>query len=374
MGVAAAAVVDFFAGSAAVDVGAGALDAGLGAGAIDAGLGAGAIDAGAAGAVDAGFGAGAVDAGAAAVGAGDVATTAAGAAIPAGADAAAFGAADATAGAVDATTASGAAIPAGADTAAFTGDLLTDPLASGVDTFAPGDLGVSGASGVSPVASGGTLSDTAALTDTADSSIFTGETPTDVPNPVPDATVAPAGTSGGGITDALSKISGKDWLAGGALGLNATSMVMQAKQNRSASSQLNAAAKPISDQAAALLAQYGKGQLNPEDEYGINQWEQQQIAKAQSFYGQAGQGNSTASNKAIADIQAQAQAMRDKALTGLLQAGLQASGMALGPLTAAIEAQSKDDAAFAASEANALRALMMLNTGGTTTTTTPGGP
>jgi hypothetical protein len=127
------------------------------------------------------------------------------------------------------------------------------------------------------------------------------------------------------------------------------------KPDASAADQLRDAAKPISAQAQSLLEQYGRGELNKADEFNINKWEHDQIARAQSLYARSGQGSdSSAAQAAIGKIQAQAQAMRDTALRGLLQAGLQASGMALGPLTQAIQMQAQQDQQFAQSTQQAL--------------------
>lgn len=173
-------------------------------------------------------------------------------------------------------------------------------------------------------------------------------------------------SAGGSLFDqGLDYVTEHPFKTAGA-GLSVASLIAQSQAGKGIPAELTAAAKPISDEAAALLAQYGKGQLNPEDEWGINKWLSDQTARIKSYYASAGQGNSTAALNAVAQAESQAQAMRDKALTGILTEGLNASGMALGPLTTAIEEEGRNDAAFQAAQANALRALFQLfgSTGG----------
>lgn len=167
---------------------------------------------------------------------------------------------------------------------------------------------------------------------------------------------------------ALNAIKKQPFAAAG-LGLSGISQILANRRAKDAASQLRQAAQPLSDEAKGLLDQYGKGQLNQSDEFRINQWEQTQLAKAQSLYGT----NSTAAANAMSQITAQAEAMRSTALQGLLQAGIEASGMALGPLVAAIKQQAAQDQQFGAASANALRALMLLQTGGNPPPNQPGG-
>lgn len=163
-----------------------------------------------------------------------------------------------------------------------------------------------------------------------------------------------------GIGQTLLDSVTRNPLAAGGLALNVASQIHAARN--SSANQIRDAVKPISDEAASLLAQYGKGQLNAADEFRINQWEQAAIAKAQSLYG----GNQTASLNAVNNIKQQAQAMRDQALQGLLKEGLAASGMAVGPLIQAIEEESRTDTAFAQAQAGALTALTRLAAGNAT--------
>lgn len=186
---------------------------------------------------------------------------------------------------------------------------------------------------------------------------------------IPAPPEIPGATNPGLLSRMLGKITDNPLTAAG-LGLTAYNAVANKPQGIGA--ELKEAAKPISDQAASLLAQYGRGEINPGDEFNINKWEHDQIARAQSFYASSGQGESTAALAAVGAIQQQAQAMRNQALQGLLQAGLQASGMALGPLTQAIQAQAAEDQQFAHATSSALQSLLLLQAMGTKTPGLPG--
>ena len=61
-----------------------------------------------------------------------------------------------------------------------------------------------------------------------------------------------------------------------------------------------------------------------------------------------------------ADVQQQAAAMRDQARQGLLTQGLNAAGMAAGPLTSAVQAEAQQDQAFSKSQSEAMQSLMLL--------------
>lgn len=168
----------------------------------------------------------------------------------------------------------------------------------------------------------------------------------------------PGASNPGMLSRMLGKITDNPLTAAG-LGLTAYNTLAN-KPSGTAADELRNAAKPISAQAESLLAQYGRGEINPGDEFNINKWEHDQIARAQSFYASSGQGDSSAALAAVGAIQQQAQAMRNQALQGLLQAGLQASGMALGPLTAAIQAQAAEDENFSRATSGALNSLLLL--------------
>lgn len=193
-----------------------------------------------------------------------------------------------------------------------------------------------------------------------DYSAYTGEAPTDVPNPVPDETVAPAtSTNPDMLQKLLAKITGNP-LTAGALGLNAVSALSQRNSAKQVPAQLKAIGQPAADVSNSLLADYQAGRVAPGADFDINKWEQQQIAAANSYYSRAGMPDSTAKLAKIRDIQAQAQSLRDKSRAGLLDGGLKALGIAQGPLSSAVTAQASQDQAFMQSQGQALQALMLL--------------
>lgn len=170
----------------------------------------------------------------------------------------------------------------------------------------------------------------------------------DVPNPT--STIAQK------LLDQLQK----NPLTAAGLAANVASQIAQKNSANNTAGKLNAIAAPTAGLSSDLLAQYKSGQLNAGSEFDINKWEQQAIAKAKSYYSKAGMPDSTAALHSIQTIQAQANAMRDQSRQGLLTAGLNASQIAQGPLTAAVNAQANQDANFARSQASALNSLMLL--------------
>ncbi len=194
-----------------------------------------------------------------------------------------------------------------------------------------------------------------------DYSAYTGAQPTDVPNPVPDATGSPAApdaTTDPTITQRVLDAVKKNPLTAAGLGLNAVNGVMQMRNGSQLSKQLTSIGKPASDAANTLLAQYQSGQIPASTQFDINKWRDQSIAAARSRY--AGMGDSSTLRNAISSIEAEAAAMTDKARQGLLTSGLQALGVGAGPLTAAAQASAAQDTNFANSQGSALNSLMLL--------------
>ncbi len=249
---------------------------------------------------------------------------------------------------------SGATIPElGADVSAIEGAGVGAPAASGLAPqvgagavdIAGGDLAtdaasIAGDTGLAPPPA------TAPVTDL--STAASGSAP------VTDLSTAAKGTSG--IGSSLLQTITKNPLLAGALGINAASAISANRAGKDAASQLKNAAGPFNDTGKDLLAQYKSGKLNPGDEFDINQWLHQAVTKANSQYGQG----STAARNAIGQLEAQAQAMREKAREGLLTEGLNAMNMGTGPLTTAIQAQAAQDRQLQAASGSALNSLMLL--------------
>lgn len=287
---------------------------------------------------------------------------------------------------------------AGLGLPAATGPLASIPLgpeaATGAIDAASGGAGgaatgAAGATSTDAVAAGQGASDFGTMTAAETAA---GATPEQLAGvaPIVDATISPVQASlPGGISDAatgaaagqgaqdaaeeakkkaaqktigqklLDQITNNP-LTAGALGLNLASSLAQRNSANKLPTELKAAAGPASDVATSLIDQYKSGTINPSTEFDINKWEQQSIAQAKNYYAKAGIPDSTSAMHAVQQIRAQAAALRDQARQGLLTTGLNAAGIASGPLTAAAQASAQADQQFASAQGSALNSLMLL--------------
>lgn len=244
-----------------------------------------------------------------------------------------------------ATDATGAALggTAGADVAAGIPDLLpTDAAGAAVPQAAT--LGP----GIAPAPTGGAPTGAEGAW-------------TDIPPPLEGVSTAPTTpTAGPGIGQKLiDQITGNP-LTAGALGLNLAGQMSARNAAKSIPGQLKQIAQPTSDISKSLLDQYQAGQISPSSEFDIQQWENQQLAAVKNYYAKAGIPDSQAAKTAIGNVQAKAAAMRDQSRQGLLTSGLQAAGMAAGPLTSAVQAQAQQDQALTQASGSALNSLLLL--------------
>lgn len=173
-----------------------------------------------------------------------------------------------------------------------------------------------------------------------------------------------AGAPGGNVMQKLLDGFKKNPLPYAAGAANLIAQMRASKSAGSTSNQLKALGQPAADASASLMEQYKSGKLNVGTQFDIDKWKNQQIAAARNFYAKAGMGSSSTARNAIAQIEAQAAAMADRAREGLLTQGLNAAGIAQGPLSMAIQQQAKDDTALSDAAAKALNALMVVQTMG----------
>ena len=178
----------------------------------------------------------------------------------------------------------------------------------------------------------------------------------DSATPLTDYTMADAATTeaaGGGATAA----SEAPYIAGAAnggaaatgmstaqkiaLGLAGVNAVAQKAQGLNPD--LMAGATPAQTTSNKILDQYNSGQLNAADQYSIAIWAQDSKAKKQQYYAQAGLSDSSMATQDIAQIDAQAGAMRDQALQNMLQGGLNAAGIANTATGRAVDLQIQQD-------------------------------
>jgi hypothetical protein len=173
---------------------------------------------------------------------------------------------------------------------------------------------------------------------------------------------APAGstTTPGFLQSALDQM-GANKLTTAGLGINAVNLIKQLG-TPNIQKQFQGLAGPTQAIAQQLMSNYNAGQLNASDAYQIATWSDQAKAQTQAYYAKAGLSNSSMATDALAQIDAQANAMRSQALNNMLSQGLQASGIANQSLSAGITAGAQSDQAAMNSMSNFLGQLAKMNT------------
>lgn len=177
--------------------------------------------------------------------------------------------------------------------------------------------------------------------------------PPDVSVPPPDVNIADQSW----MDKILSKVNPA---SAAALGVNLFAAARANRKGADAPGDIAAIAKPFQTQGQAMIDQYNKGIINPADEFNINKWVSDNVARTRDFYARAGMADSTAAQNAIAQIEAQGQSMRDTSLKGLLSQGMQILGMATGPLEAAAEAELNNDASLTKSISSAINSYIQM--------------
>ena len=180
------------------------------------------------------------------------------------------------------------------------------------------------------------------------------------------------------LDKALGAISGNP-IGAASVGLGAASLGEQLHA-LSAQKQLQSAAAPAQALENQLMQQYQAGTLNPAQQAQVAQWAVQQKAQTQAYYAKAGLSNSSMEQDAMAQIDQQAQMMRQQILDSMLTSGVQAAGVANPLLIAGVNAGIQQDQAAMTNMQNFLNQLAKMNTPQpstttpTDTTTTTGSP
>lgn len=175
-----------------------------------------------------------------------------------------------------------------------------------------------------------------------DYSIFTGDTPTETPSPLPDETIKPgpsAPTLPSGIMDKVLKY--------GPLALGAAGMLSQRAAAKRYPKELANIGAPQREVANQMIADAQAGRINPADAYAIDQWEKSAVAQSRDYFAKAGISDSTMSTGAENDIHARAAAMREQARTTLLQQGIDTLNVVDKYTVAAVQAEMAGDQATA---------------------------
>lgn len=197
------------------------------------------------------------------------------------------------------------------------GAALTADDALGGSAFATG----ADATGVGGVGGVGTE-----FVPATDYSAYTGATPTDVPDPLPDQTIPPTDTPTptpgtppppGAPQSAVDKALGYATKYG-PLALAGIGNLQASAAAKKAGAQISSVGGPQRDQANALLSQYNSGKLNAGDAAAVSQFKTDALAKSRQYFAQAGLSSSTQASAAEAQIEAQAAAMTSQMLQGYL--------------------------------------------------------
>ena len=131
------------------------------------------------------------------------------------------------------------------------------------------------------------------------------------------------------------------------LGLIGGSMLLAGKQAEMPSqAQLQGLSGEAQATANQLLAQYRSGQLGASQQAGLDQLTQQTKNQVTQYFASIGQADSTAHQQALAQVDQQAFGMRQQMLDNMLTQGLNAIGVASGPLQTIAQYQLGQDQAL----------------------------
>jgi hypothetical protein len=170
-----------------------------------------------------------------------------------------------------------------------------------------------------------------------------GATPPAGPPGATPPPAAPANTASR-FTANILKQMGDNALALGLIGGSMLSAGQQAPMPSQEQLQgLSAEAQATANQ---LLAQYRAGQLSASQQAGLDQLTQQTKNQVTQYFASIGQADSTAHQQALAQVDQQAFGMRQQMLSNMLTQGLQAIGVASGPLQTIAQYQMGQDQAL----------------------------
>lgn len=158
-----------------------------------------------------------------------------------------------------------------------------------------------------------------------------------------------SGSTGDGIVDKILQQMKNNPLATagtammGVNMLNAGKQGGQAQQATQQQQQLSGEAQATAQQ---LLGQYRSGQLSAGQQSSLDQVTQNTRNQLNQYFASIGQSDSTAAKQALAQVDQQALAMKQQMLDSALQQGLQAIGIASGPLNSVVNYQLGQDKAL----------------------------
>ena len=158
----------------------------------------------------------------------------------------------------------------------------------------------------------------------------------------PAVTGAQGANQGGMIDQILKGMRDNAGLA--QLGLAGASLAMAGGRKQIPNEgQLNELAASGSQAAKDLINSYRTGQLSAAQQAGLEQLTQQTKNQINQYFASIGQSDSTAHMQALAQVDQQALGMKQQMLDNMLQQGLQAIGVASGPLQTVANYQIQQD-------------------------------
>lgn len=124
--------------------------------------------------------------------------------------------------------------------------------------------------------------------------------------------------------------------------LGANALAARPKQNQAVQQQQQISAQ-AQQQAQQLLAQYQSGTLSPGQQAQLDQLTNNTKNQLRQYFASIGQSDSTAAVQSLAQVDAQAQQMKQQMLDNALSQGLSALGIAAGPLNSVANYQLGQD-------------------------------
>lgn len=187
---------------------------------------------------------------------------------------------------------------------------------------------------------------------------------------------APAGTEGGSIVDKIMEQMKSNPLGTAQSVMGAASLLNTGKKKLPNEGELNALGQEASGIARQLIQQYKSGTLSAAQQSQLDQLTQGTKNQINQYFSSIGQADSTAARSSLAQVDQQALAMKQQMLDNALQQGLNAIGVAQGPLNTVAQYQLGQDQALRqafGSFAGALGNLAGKQPDKKTTTPTAGG-
>jgi len=280
----------------------------------------------------------------------------------------------------------GAGLQAGGGAANFVGDIPTDPLlnsgafgagqtglgVSGIESAAPGSISTGvdpaalGALGLSSAAGGAIggqaggagggatapgVANTSINPNVPQSASLTGSFDPGVAAPgLPaDASTAAGGNS---VVDSIMKQLKGNALSLGLIGAGTAASIAAGKPKIPNQAQLQGLGTDAQATANQLIQQYQSGTLNPTQQASLTQLVQNTKNQLKQYYASIGQADSTSAQQAYSQVDQQAQVLTQQMLDQALTNGLQAIGVAQGPLNTVAQYQLGQDAQLAQSFGN----------------------